>query len=183
MTFKAKKGITLDSSGEATETTEAWNVAEGYVKIKILKPLIILDKYDVIARFGMDDFELDIGLTQNEINKRRVDALNRIIFNLRLIINNTSFAIKKADKEFLKGLLERINNVEEFKERVYEERTDMVTGEEELKINENLFNNCLKVLFEVKEQLNVPLNNAGLIFRTTDEVDLDKIMNDIIEGG
>jgi len=38
-------------------------------------------------------------------------------------------------------------------------------------------------LQDVKDKLNTPLNNAGLIFRPTEEVDLDKIMAEIVEGG
>jgi len=38
-------------------------------------------------------------------------------------------------------------------------------------------------LHEVKYSLNKPLNNAGLIFRNTDEMDLDQLMKGIIEGG
>jgi len=41
----------------------------------------------------------------------------------------------------------------------------------------------LEILSDVKEKLNTPLNNAGLIFRPSEEVDLDKIMGNIIESG
>ena len=43
--------------------------------------------------------------------------------------------------------------------------------------------NCLKVLKSVKDELNKPMNRAGLIFRETDEIDINKIMADIEEGG
>lgn len=60
---------------------------------------------------------------------------------------------------------------------------NFVTGETENKINERHFNNCFKLLRGIKDAMNFPINASGLIFRENDEMDLDKIMEDIVQGG
>jgi len=66
---------------------------------------------------------------------------------------------------------------------MFEEKEDMINHEITFEINEELFKKILEILSDVKEKLNTPLNNAGLIFRPSEEVDLDKIMGGIIDGG
>lgn len=163
--------------------SEVWNVAEGYVKIKILRPLILLDRYENIAKYGVEDLTLDIHLTENEILKNRIEALDRMIFTTKQLISNVLFAIKKGDHENITGFNSRIENCEEAMQGIYNEYDDEVTKERIIEIDEIKFKAIMKILYNIKTDLNIPINNAGLIFKTSDELDIDRIMNDIVQGG
>lgn len=177
----AKKGG--DVGGDITLGTDAWNVADGYTKIKILRLLIQLDRYDTIAQFGTEEVDDDYGLNPNQINKRRCEAIERFISTLRQLLGNVYFALRKEDFKGINSDLERVKNLREFLPKLYEIKHDEVSKEEILEVNENLLAQILLILQEIKDKINVPLNKAGLIFRPTEEVDLDKIMSEIIEGG
>lgn len=178
-----KKTLNVDSHGDMEATADVWNVAEGYVKMKILRPLILLDRYENIAKFGVEEIDLDFGLDQNTINKKRVDAITRYVFTLKQLINNVDFAIKKEDKKILKELIDRIEMVEQYLSGIYGVYKNHVTREEEIKINEKHFDICMGILWKIKRDLNSPLNHASLIFRESEDMDLEKIMQDIVEGG
>ena len=162
--------------------SQAWNVADGYTKIKILKHLVQLDRYENIALYGSDDMD-EFPYDENAISKRREEALQRVISTLRQLLGNVKFAIKKedikkideysADIEYVESVVDGISNIEE----------NMITHETVLKINKAHFDNCMSVLQRIKDEINFPINSAGLIFRGSDEVDLDKITREIIEGG
>ena len=175
----AKKGGTE----EITLGTDAWNVADGYTKLKILRQLIQLDRWDTIAQFGTEEIDEDQNLSDNAIKKRRVEALERFVSTLKQLIGNVKFAMKKADHPKMNNYMDRIKTLEEFVGKVYSSKLDPVDREEVFEIDENLFRIMIKILQEIKDAINTPLNNAGLIFRTTEEVDLDKIMDDIVKGG
>ena len=183
--IKGKKGF--QSSGKndiiSTGTSEAWNVAQGYVHIKILRLLIQLDRYDLIAQFGTEEMDQEFNLDQSEINKRRIEGLQRFISTLNQLIGNVGFAIKKEDDPKLKGFVNRLKNVENVMPHLFAEEEDQVSHRKTLIIDEELFCKCLKIVKEIKDALNTPINKAGLIFRESDDIDLDKIMKDIIEGG
>lgn len=178
MVFKKGGG-----SGEISLGTDAWNVADGYTQIKILRLLIQLDRYETIAQFGTEEIGEDIVFGDNDINRRRVEALQRLQSSTKQLLGNTLFAIRSDDRSKIQDLLDRLETLDEFIPRSFNQKVDGVTHEEFFEINEKLFKKILDVLSDIKIQLNIPLNNAGLIFRASEEVDLDKIMNDIIEGG
>jgi len=162
---------------------DVWNVAEGYVKLKILRPLIQLDRYEIISQYGTEEIDQEIFLSDNDISKRRIEAFNRFISTLKQLIGNVKFALKMTAQDEMKEYLERLENVENVKDNIFYENENQITHERELVINEDLFRRCLKIMLEIKDDVNKPINKAGLIFREGDEVDLDKIMKDIIEGG
>lgn len=91
--------------------------------------------------------------------------------------------MKTSDKKTVDGFLKRIDTIGGYMSNVYKELDSPVDHEPLFEINEKLFNMILGILQQIKEQLNTPLNNVGLIFRISEEVDLDKIMTEIIEGG
>jgi hypothetical protein len=162
--------------------TQAWNIADGFTKIKILRLLIELDLHETIAMFGKKDMEEQTDPTN--IPYRRVEAFERMIFSLKQLIGNCRFSIEKgADEKTIAGMIERIEQVDAVAGGVASSFVNDVTKEESLRINEDHFKNCFNILRSIKDELNFPINRAGLIFRQSDEMDLDKIMNDIIEGG
>lgn len=173
-----------NASGESVISlgTQAWNIADGFTKIKILRLLIELDLHETIAKFGKKDMEEQI--MNDQIPYKRVEAFERMIFTLRQLIGNCSFSIEKgADEKTIAGMIQRIEQVDEVADGIASQYIDDVRKTEDLRINEEHFKNCFNILRSIKDELNFPINRAGLIFRQSDEMDLDKIMNDIVEGG
>jgi len=171
------------STGDVSLGTDAWNVADGYTQLKILRLLIQLDRYDTIAQFGTEEVGDAVGVMDNEINKRRVEGLQRLHSIMKQLLGNVLFAIRKVDKKEIETYFERIKRLDEFIPKAFEQKHDAVSHDDIFEINEELFKKILVILQDIKDKLNVPLNNAGLIFRASEEVDLDKIMNDIVQGG
>jgi len=162
--------------------TQAWNIADGYTKIKILRLLIQLDLDEEIALFGRKDQD---DLTPfEEIPYKRVEAFQKFKFHLEQIIGNCKFAIEKGyDDLVIERLINRIRQVEVYSSEIYSEIINDITHENELKINEAHFRLCFNILRSIKDELNFPVNRAGLIFRQGEELDLDAIMRNIEEGG
>lgn len=169
--------------GDISLGSDAWNVADGYTKIKILRLLIQLDRYDTIAQFGTEEFDEDLAVDQNYLNKRRCEALERFISALRQLLGNVYFALRKEDFEGVNSDLERVKTLQTYLPDLYKSTTDEISKEVLFEINEGLFQTMLLILQEIKDKINTPLNKAGLIFRPTEEIDLDKIMKEIIDGG
>jgi len=173
-----------NASGEGVVSlgTQAWNIADGYTKIKILRLLIQLDLDEEIAMFGRKD---DGDQVPDEmINQRRVESFEKMIFHLKQLIGNCKFSIEKGDDEkTVQGFMERLSNVENVANGIADWKINDVTKENSLAINHDHFRACFDILRSIKDELNFPINRAGLIFRQSDEIDLDKIMNDIAEGG
>jgi len=173
-----------NASGEGVISlgSQAWNIADGFTKIKILRLLIQIDLDEEITMFGKKD-EQDV-VSQQDIPYRRVEYFDKLLFHLKQLIGNCKFAIEKGkDEEVIGYLMERIENVEEVRDGISIEKYNAVTKENVLSINEKHFRKCFNVLRGIKDELNFPINRGGLIFRQSDEMDLDKIMKDIIEGG
>lgn len=163
--------------------TEAWNIADGFTKIKILKILIEIDLLETFAMFGYQSLDED-NFNPADIPRRRTEAFDRLLFSLRQLIGNCHFSIDdKRDKEVIRELQSRIDNVEAVSDGVARIVHNDLTKEEEIIIDEQHFRNCFNVLRSIKDELNFPINRAGLIFRHSDEIDLDKMMREIQEGG
>jgi hypothetical protein len=172
-----------NASGEGVMSLgqNAWNIADGYTKIKLLKILIELDLYEEMANFGFRSD--DPNFNYNVVPNKRIEGLQRMIFSLRQLVGNSNFAITdKSDKEVMKGLLLRIDNVEVVLDGISDISYNDVTKEEILMINEDHFMRCLKILRSIKDDLNFPINRAGLIFRKGEETNIDEFMKSIYEG-
>ncbi|MGV9141552.1 MAG: hypothetical protein ACOC1X_01290 [Promethearchaeota archaeon] len=173
--------------GEISLGTKAWNQADVYTKLKIMRHLSRLDKYEMVAQFGTDDMDKlddENPISEEERKTRRIEGLQRLQAITRMLIGNVKFAIKrKKDKEKLDGFLERVNTVRDYIDGAWEYKEDNVTHENQLIIRENHFRLCLRILQEIKDELNIPINNAGLIFQITQETNLDKLQKRIEEGG
>ena len=171
------------SKSDISVGTEAWNVADGFTKLKILKNLVFMDRYELVALYGSEEMDYE-PISSNELNKRRVNGIQRMASCLRLVLGNVKFAItKKEYKDELNIYFKRWKQVDEVLSETYYVSNNFVNNTSEIKINEDLFKGCLDILREVKDDLNIPLNYSGLIFRENEEVDLDKIENDIVYGG
>lgn len=181
---KGIKGFQKSDDGDVISLgSEAWNVADGYTKLKILKQLVLLDNYEIISQFGTEKMDEDLLIDENMITKRRIEAINRFVATLKQLLGNVKFALKKPAHTRIEFYLKRIALVEEYLPHVSYNYENMVTHELDFKIHEGLFKDCLEIMQKIKAEINVPINQAGLIFKETEEVDIDKIMNNIIEGG
>jgi len=177
----AKQGS--DFGGDINLGSDAWNVADGYTKLKILRQLIMLDRWDTISQFGTEEIDEDLGIDNNGIKKRRVEALQRFHSTIKQLLGNVLFALRKEDQNGVKEMVERVETAGEYVPKCFSTKEDMINHEDLFEIEESLFKKIIEILQDVKDKLNTPLNNAGLIFRPTEEVDLDKIMAEIVEGG
>jgi len=161
--------------------TQAWNIADGFTKIKILRLLIQLDIDEEIAMFGRKD-DQDQTISE-DIPYRRVDSFEKFIFHLKQLVGNCKFAIEKGlDETIICQFLDRIDQVEAVADGIATHFVNDVTKETELKINEDHFKKCFLILQSIKDGLNFPVNRAGLIFRQGEELDLDGIMKSIEQG-
>jgi len=147
-----------------------------------LRLIIQLDLDEEIAKFGRKDEQEDI---PNEfIPHRRVEYFQKMIFHLKQLIGNCKFAIEKGfDEKLIAEYESRIEQVDDVSDGIASTFINEVTKEEDLKINEAHFKVCFKVLQGIKDELNFPINRAGLIFRQGDELDLDAIMRSVEDGG
>lgn len=187
---KASDGATAGAGSGGIESfalgSEAWNVADGYTKIKILRLLIKLDMFENIALYGTEDLDDNIlaQLSLNDIAKRRQEGIHRIVTTLRQLLGNVKFAITgKFEQEKIERYLERIEAVEDVLDGIMSVEENYITHEMNLVINELHFRKCMKVLSKIKDEINFPINKAGLIFRKDSDIDLDKLMSDIVQGG
>jgi hypothetical protein len=172
-----------DDLSDTSLGTDNWNVADGYTKLKILRQLIMLDRWETIAQFGTEEIGDDQTMDDNTIKSRRVEALQRFHSTLKQLIGNTAFAMKKEDKRKVEELVKDIDNVEEYLGEVFSSKEDNYSHEMIFDIKEKMFKKILTIFQISKDNLNVYLNNSNLIFRASEEVDLDKIMDDIVQGG
>lgn len=162
--------------------SEAWNIAKGFTTMKILKQMINLDRYENIAQYGSDEMD-DPTDYYPDIAERRAKGLRRFLTTLRQLLGNCLFAIKKGDRPIISDYLKKIDSIENVLDGIGYYEENGITHEKEFRINEDHFGVCFRILRKMKDDVNMQLNRAGLIFRESDEIDLDKIMMDIVEGG
>lgn len=168
----------------ASKDIDAWNKADIFVQLKIIRLLIQVDRYETIAKFGTEEMDEDINYSEVYLKKRRCEALERLHHSLSQIIGNTKFVIRdKFDKEDYQRHEKEIDNLEKYIGEAFTHVEDKVTKEEDIEINEKLFKILLRRLKKIKDEQLFYLNSSGVIFRISDEIDLDKIMNAIVEGG
>lgn len=170
---------------EIESKSDSWNVADGFTKLKILKPLVEMDKLIKIAIYGAESIEETFNLLQYPEMRTmlRIEALNRLIDVLRECIENSRFACKKDEKATIDELEARVFLVKDVLPAVSSEQIDMRTNSRAVVINEEHFLICLEELREIKKAIPEPLNKSSLIFPSSDEIDLSKIKEQIEMGG
>lgn len=176
-----KKYIDTGEGDGSDFGTETWNVADAFVKIKIFRPMWECDRYEIIALYGIEDINEQVMV--EDIPRRRIEALFRYKDALKMIMENVNFIISKPQRVLFDDLRRHLNFIEEILPAIYKEEQNQVTHTTKIIINEEHFRNCLKSLQKIKEDLHIPLNSAGLIFKKTDEMSLKDLMDDIVESG
>lgn len=174
----------LQNQTSIEKGSDAWNVAQGYTHLKILKPLVEMDKLVKIAIYGTENIEDSFEVPEQMKIQIRIEAMNRLIDTLREIIENSDFAMNQSGTEKeLEDLSKRIENVEQVINGISRQTNDQRTGDRKIILNEDHFWLCLEELRAIKKEIPKPLNKNSLIFPTSDEVDLDKLKNQLIYGG
>jgi hypothetical protein len=168
---------------EFTGDSEVWSQSDIFTKIKVIRHLIQLDVYLEIARYGTSEYDLEEELSQNQINIRRYNALKRISTTISMVLRNSYFVFNDMSKSVAKGFLYMVRVVEPFIEKTLIERVNSITHEKEYVLNEKLFSKIFQALEHLSGEILYPINKAGLIFRQSEEFDLDKISRDISLGG
>src|SRR6056297_3126764 len=132
----AKKGGKSSGTTDYDQGTEAWNVADGYTKLKILSQLIMLDRWDTISQFGTEEIDEDINYTDEQLKRRRVEALQRFHSTIKQLLGNVKFALKKQDRPKIDMLMNRILIIDEFINKTYAIKQDEVSHTDIFEIKE-----------------------------------------------
>jgi len=183
--FSAKKGSRgFQPSGDDVHTgTEAWNIAQYFTGFSIALPLRDLNDLEDIARFGSVVMDDDLVMSADHIDKRRAEAVRRYWQKLKQIVSDTFMKVKKADKENAEAIQKWLSSIPSFFDALLSIKKNNVSNEDAIEVNEEFLTELLNKLVEKKQEYLVILDHTGLIFKESDEVDLDKLMKDYVEGG
>jgi hypothetical protein len=165
------------------DNTEKWNTAKTYSALMIMKNLYSCDVYILTARYGSEIITDSLTMHPQDKIYSRIEAIERYVDTLDLIFKNTSKFLKKRDENTFVRLRKTLDNIKEVLPAIKETKFNMGINQSSIEINEMHFDVCLNILKKVNEELIEPLNNAGLIFKETDEMDIEDIKRQIIEGG
>jgi len=171
------------SQNDVSVVSDAWNMADGWVKLKVLMHFVVADKLVLVAKFGAENIEDSMYLDDESKAITRIEGLNRLVTEVELIFAGSYFALKKVDKEQVNKLRERIKIAKKVMDGVRESSFDARTNRRTISINEEHFDKVIDELMKILEELATPLNNNGMIFPVSDEVDLEKMKNELIHGG
>jgi len=161
--------------------SNVWTIADAFSKLKIFKPLFEADVYEMIAQYGTEDIT-DI-VPPEMIPSRRIEGLYRLKDCLKMVIENANFIIHKKDRKDFESLRKHLYFIETIIEGIYVREQNHINHSETITINEEFFNKVLRGLQKIKEQINTPLNNASIIFRQSEDMSFEDLLNDIASGG
>jgi hypothetical protein len=165
------------------EESKAWNVGKAWSAGAVLLPLLEVRRLTKVCLYGCNDQGDGFGIPKDQLNRNRVEALDRMLEELKLIIEDTRFIYDKQTYGYVKKLRDDLNEVELYIKGVSSVGYDARTRQETIIINEPHFSKCLTKLRHVASGIKHPLNKKHLIFGASEELDLDKIKREIIEGG
>lgn len=176
--------MVYQKEGTAESGSESWNVAQGYTNLKILKPLVEMDKYVKIALRGSEEIEFALMMTPEQKVQARIEGIKALVECLRETFENSDFAMEKeGTRNKINELSQRVEIVAQYLDGISYSEFDARTGINIIRIDEAHFSNCLNELRSIKKEIPQPLNKNNLIFRGSDEVDLDKLAKAIEENG
>jgi hypothetical protein len=178
-----KSSLLKSQSSDSLSDTEAWNIAQFFTIYSIAVPLKDMNELEMVARFGSAKIQTDIPLSLSEKSLRREDALKRYWQLLFQLVSDTLFKAKKHHKNKAEELYKYLQTVPKYFDKLTKEITDEVTHEEIVVINERLFDALLNDLVDRKHKYISVLNQAGLIFRESDTINLEDITREFIQGG
>jgi len=159
-----------------------WNVADTYVKKKIMKPLDRCDYYEDIAYFGYESIAEELVNYQAPPNAViQIKATIRLIKELIKLINNSKFALKvgKTRQEALKYKAQ-LKSILPIIYPLLKVTHNKIKHTSNYKINNLLlFKDTLEKISEIKSKINEPLNKNHLIFTDKEEFDPKKFKDNL----
>lgn len=160
---------------------ELWNTAKIYSISHVAEPLVKCRKLINICLFGVEEIGEEYNYSQSVLNQNKIMAINRLLEELRLLISDNKHFLKKKNRDAMETLNSKLDEVESVIDGVSYQSFDQRTGKSGTEIIMEHFNICLKELRFVNSELKKHLGD--LIFPSGEEIDLDKLKNEIIEGG
>jgi hypothetical protein len=159
------KNYSQSDDGNVSETGN-WNVASDYVKLKIMKPLVLSDEYSRIAKLGYSTMFEELGITVAvSKDELRLRGFEWLINELLLLIDNSIFAIKStADTEELQKYYVQLKEIEKVMPLLSKKIISQVKGTNEIKIIDDKYDPMYDRVVEIKRMIEYPLNRNHLIF-------------------
>ena len=182
MAFTGSTGQHASGSGVIGGTNESntWNVADGFTKIGVLKPLIEIALFERMMKFGKQDLEKNI--PNDEIVRNRIEGARNLFFTMNQILSTCAFKIKKFEALKIPGIKKRIRQLEEKLPYGYKNYFNEITKERVIVIDDEYFDKLLRVASDIKEEIHQILDRAGMIFKIGDEIDIDDFIKSVYEG-
>jgi len=178
-----KKSINVEENNSVHTGTEAWNIAQYYTGYAIALPLKDLNDLEDVARFGSVKLDDDLMMSDDQLDKRRADAVKRYWQKLRQIVADTLFKVKFKDKEEAMKIHEWLKTIPQYFNGLLSLKTDQISHDDNIKVNEEFLTKLLDKLVEKKQEYLYILDHAGLIFREVDEINLDEMTSSFVHGG
>lgn len=181
MNFPRKGNSGFPQTDDLTET-ESWNVAKYFTTFYIALPLKELNELELVARFGSLRIDEDLMYTDDEITKRRTEAIKRYWVVLKQLVNDTKFKIKKENKITVEIILHKLNDMRNLFDGMIE-LSSPNPNEYGLRLNEPFAEQMIDFLTGVKTNYLYVLDKTGLLFKLSDELDFTKVENEFTQGG
>lgn len=186
MAGKVKKGVRgfmpVEEGGVHTGT-EAWNIAQYFTGYSIALPLKDLNDLEDVARFGSVKLDDEIVMSDDHVDKRRAEAVKRYWQKLRQIVADTKFKVKPSDRMQTQQIHDWLKEIPKYFDALLIIKGDNISHNDTIAVNEKFLMLLMNKLVEKKEEYLYILDRSGLIFRESDEVDLDKLTNEFVHGG
>lgn len=180
---KGVRGFQRVEDADVHTGTEAWNIAQYFTGYSIALPLKDLNDLEDVARFGSVKIDEDLLMSDDQFDKRRADAVKRYWQKLKQIVSDTLFKVKKSDREEANQIHEYLKSIPKYFDALLILKSDSINNDDQIDVNEEFLVKIIDKLVEKKQQYLYILDRAGLIFKTSDEVDLDKLTNEFVFGG
>jgi len=171
-----------DSNDYMVSESGNWNVADQYVKNKIMKPLNLCDYYEDVAYFGYESIAeqlINYSVPSNDVIK--IQAMERLIKELIRLIRNSKFALKiKGTRDEALKYQKQLELILPVIPNLMKTNHNRINHTKISKIkNTKLFEDLLDKVSEIKSKINEPLNKNHLIFTDREEFDPKKFKDNI----
>jgi len=164
--------------------TEAWSVAKNFTFNHITDPLNRFKYWSEIARFGTIETDEDMLMSDDQVDRKRAEAVRRCWAILKGLIDDTGFKIIKKDRDKRDKIHEKlVKEYPKYMSRLLIPRTDNFSHDDRIEVNEEWLEEVLLGLEGLKRTYLQLLDNTGLLFRISEAFDVEREMKEFEEGG
>ena len=182
-TLLKKHSLLIFPESIESELSDTWNIAKSYtnlknlhnlystehlIKLKILSLLVECDRYIKVALYGAENIEESLDIDPGSKIECRLQGLDRLKENLKLLIENNRLMLKKEDK--FKDFSKRFKEIERVWNGLTREEENNIQKMRIIVINEKHFKLCLDKLRDIKREIIKLLNIRGLKFFPSKEI-------------